>query len=51
MFEKVIVFGLFKLIPKKKKSEDNVPGFGFDLRVRSSTATRVVTVSMLSKAS
>ena len=35
MFGKVIVFGLFEMIQKrkkkKKKSEDSVPGSGFDL--------------------
>ena len=33
MFGKVIVFGLFEMIKKKKKSEDRVPRSGFDLRV------------------
>ena len=35
MFRKVIVFGLFEMIQKKKKSEDRVPGSGFGLRVGS----------------
>ena len=41
MFGKVIVFGLLKMI-KKKKSEDRVPGFGFCLRVRSSTTAQAI---------
>ena len=41
MFGKVIVFGLFKMIPKKKKkSEDRVPDFGFGLRVGSGRVQR-----------
>ena len=36
MFGKVIVFGLFKMI-QKKKGEDRVLGSGFGLRVRSGT--------------
>ena len=42
MFGKVIVFVLFEMIKKKvkkkRKSEDYVPGFGFDLQVGSDTA-------------
>ena len=45
MFEKVIVFGLFEMIKKKKrKSEDRVLGFGFGLRVGSGTTARAVTL-------
>ena len=50
MFEKVIVFGLFEIIQKKKrkekkrKSEDRIPGSGFGLRVKSDTTTRAVTM-------
>ena len=44
MFGKVIVFGLFEMIKKKKTSEDCVPGSGFDLRVRSSKATQAATL-------
>ena len=43
MFGKVIVFGLFEMI-KKKKSENRVPGFGFGLRVGSGTTARTVTL-------
>ena len=39
MFRKVIVFGLFEMIQKKKKSEDYVLGFGFGLWVGLGTAT------------
>ena len=42
MFGKVIIFGLFEMIQKKKKkSDDHVPESGFDLRVGSGTTTRV----------
>ena len=40
MFGKVIVFGLFEMI-QKKKSEDRVSGFGFGLRIRYDRAGRV----------
>ena len=40
MFGKVIVFGLFEMIKKKKKSEDRVPGSGFGLQVESGTAVQ-----------
>ena len=45
MFGKVIIFGLFKMIKrkKKKKSEDRIPGFGFGLRVGSGTIARAIT--------
>ena len=43
MFGKVIVFGLFKMI-QKKKSENRVPRFG--LQVGSGTATQAVTVQL-----
>ena len=42
MFGKVIVFGLFEMI-KKKKSEDLVLGFGFGLWVESGTAALAIT--------
>ena len=47
MFGKVIVFGLFEMLQKKKKkkSEDCVLESGFDLRVGSYTVVRTVTVS------
>ena len=41
MFGKVIVFGLFEMI-RKKKSEDRVPRFG--LRVGSGTMAQAVTL-------
>ena len=41
MFRKVIVFGLFEMI-KKKKNEDHVPWSGFGLRVGSGIAERAV---------
>ena len=45
MFGKVIVFGLFEMIKKKKmKSEDRVLGSGFGLRVGSSHLLRLVPV-------
>ena len=38
MFGKVIVFGLFEMIQKKKKKyEDRIPRSGFALRVRLGT--------------
>ena len=43
MFGKVIVFGLFEMI-KKKKSKDRVTRSRFGLRVRSGTVTRAVTM-------
>ena len=45
MLEKVIVFGLFEMIPKKKgkKSEDRVPRSGFGLRAGSGMATWAIT--------
>ena len=39
MFGKVIVFGLFEMI-QKKKSEDRVPKYGFGLRVGSGRVRR-----------
>ena len=51
MFGKVIVFGLFEMIKKKKvkekKKSNPVPGSGFSLRVRSGTAVRAVTESKI----
>ena len=48
MFGKVILFGLFEMIQKKKeKSEDRVLGFGFSLRVESGTKARAVTPPLL----
>ena len=44
MFGKVIVFGLFEMI-LKKKSEDCVPESEFGLRVESGTAARAVTIN------
>ena len=41
MFGKVIVFGLLKMIQKKKMSEDRDTG-PFGLQVRSGKATRAV---------
>ena len=52
MFRKVIVFGLFKMIKKKKKekkSEDRVPGSGFGLWVGSGTAAWAVTFLVVSE--
>ena len=46
MFGKVIIFGLFKMIKRKKekkRSEDSIPGFGFGLRVGSGTTARAIT--------
>ena len=44
MFGKVIVFGLFEIIPKKKKkSEDHIPGSRFGLRAGSGTTARAIT--------
>ena len=43
MFGKVIIFGLFEMIQKKKKSEDRFLGSGFGLRVGSGTAARAAT--------
>ena len=43
MFVKVIVFGLFEMI-QKKKSEDRVPGSGFGLRVRYGGTSRHILV-------
>ena len=43
MFRKVIVFGLFEMIRKKKKSEDRVLGSRFGLRVGSGIAVWAVT--------
>ena len=43
MFGKVIVFGLFEIIQKKKKSEDRVPRSEFGLRVGSGTSVQAVT--------
>ena len=51
MFRKVIVFGLFEIIQKKKKSEHRVPRFGFGLRVRSGTTVRAVTFLVVSEPS
>ena len=47
MFGKVVVFGLFEMIQKrkKKKSEDHVPGSGFGLRVGLGTTAQAVTWS------
>ena len=42
MFGKVIVFGLFEMI-QKKKSEDHVPESRFGPRVGSGTATQAIT--------
>ena len=53
MFGKVIVFGLFEMIQKKKKkvkkkmSEVRVLESGFGLRVRLGTVARVVTFLMV----
>ena len=43
MFVKVIVFGLFEMI-QKKKSEDHISGSGFSHRVGSGTVTGAVIV-------
>ena len=43
MFRKVILFGLFEMIQKKKKSSDHVLKSKFGLRVRSSTTAWAVT--------
>ena len=48
MFGKVIVFGLIKMI-KKKKSEDRVPESGFGLWVESGTVAWAVMVEMALK--
>ena len=44
MFEKIIVFGLFEKI-QKKKSEDRVPRY--DLQAGSGTAARAITSPLL----
>ena len=46
MFRKVIVFGLFEML-QKKKSEDRVLGSGFGLQVGSGTAAHAVTLFLL----
>ena len=47
MFGKVIVFGLFEMIQKKKKSEDYVPRSGFNLRVESGMMAHAATNRIL----
>ena len=48
MFGKAIVFGLFKIIQKKKKkSEDRVLRSGFGLQVGLGTSTRAITFQSL----
>ena len=43
MFGKVVVFGSFEIL-QKKKSEDRVLGSGFGLRVGLDTTARAVTL-------